>query len=154
MTTLFLNVPSIYYQLLFFAFLRSRRENDRRIRTRSHHLDDIFETKREIRNSSGAIAIIWVEWNLYSGLIWIKFKGKRGRRWEKGKKRRENGRKEGNSSKKERKYTYFVSLFNIGPYDRPKSPQKTGKNFKKFQGGNFFFWVSIIYTPVVFRDNF
>ena len=34
----------------------------------------------------------------------------------KGKKR--GGKKEGNSSKKEGKYPYFVSLFNIGPYDR------------------------------------
>ena len=35
-------------------------------------------------------------------------------------------------SKKERKYPYFVSLFNIGPYDRKKQ-----KNLKKFQGGGF-----------------
>ena len=35
-----------------------------------------------------------------------------------GRKRREKGRKEGNSSKEEGKYPYFVSLFNIGPYDR------------------------------------
>ena len=30
---------------------------------------------------------------------------------------------------------FFVSLFNIGPYDRQKSMQKTGKNIKNFRGG-------------------
>ena len=35
-------------------------------------------------------------------------------------------------------------MFNIGPYDR-----KTGKNFNKFQVGEWFFWVAIIYTPDV-----
>ena len=33
-------------------------------------------------------------------------------------------RTEGNSSKKEGKYPYYVSLFNIGPFDRQKSLQK------------------------------
>ena len=37
-----------------------------------------------------------------------------------GKRRKEEGRKEENSSKKEGKYDYFVSLFNIGPYDRQR----------------------------------
>ena len=51
------------------------------------------------------------------------------------------GRKEGNSSMKEGKFPYFVSLFDIGPYER----QKTGKNQKKIQGGGkFFFSVAII----------
>ena len=46
----------------------------------------------------------------------------------KGKKRREGGRKEG-------KYPYLVSLFNIyvGPYDRKKMPQKLGR-----RGGGIF----------------
>ena len=51
--------------------------------------------------------------------------------------------KKGNNGTKK----YFVSLFNTGRYDRLKIPQKTGMNFKKFQGGGRFFWVSIIYTP-------
>ena len=48
---------------------------------------------------------------------------------------RKKGRKGRNRSKKEGKYLNFVSLFNKGPYDRQKSMQKTGKNFKKFQTG-------------------
>jgi len=36
-------------------------------------------------------------------------------------------------SKKEGIYAYFASLFNLGSCDRQKSPQKTGKNFKKIQ---------------------
>ena len=50
----------------------------------------------------------------------------RGKNWgkrkkkKKGTKKGKKGRKEGNSSKKEGKYPYFVSLFNIGPYDRKK----------------------------------
>ena len=44
-------------------------------------------------------------------------------------KRRGKGRRKGNRSKKEGKYSFFVSLLNIGPYDsQKKSPQKTGKN--------------------------
>ena len=42
---------------------------------------------------------------------------------KKGEKRREKGGKEGNSSKKEGKHSYFVSLFNVGPYDRKKVPK-------------------------------
>ena len=42
---------------------------------------------------------------------------------------------------KEGKFPYFVSMFDIGPYER----QKTGKNQKKIQGGGkFFFSVAII----------
>ena len=45
-------------------------------------------------------------------------RGKKGNKEEKGEKRREKGSKEGNDSKKEGKYPYFISLFNIVPYDR------------------------------------
>ena len=56
---------------------------------------------------------------------------KEGRKEEKGKKKenRVEKRKE-IVSKKEGKYPFFVSMFNIGPYDRER-----------------FFWVAIIYTP-------
>ena len=61
----------------------------------------------------------------------IRKKRKKGKKkGKKGKKRREKLRKEGNRSKKEGKFLYFVSLFNIGPYDK-KGRQKTGKNWKK-----------------------
>ena len=61
-----------------------------------------------------------------------------GRKEQKGKKRKEKRRKEGNCSIKEGKFLYFVCLFDIGPYDRKKSfsskdfnfcPKK--RNFKK-----------------------
>ena len=42
---------------------------------------------------------------------------KREEKRRKRKKRRVKGRKKGNTSKKEGTYPYFVSLFNIGPYD-------------------------------------
>ena len=42
--------------------------------------------------------------------------GEKEQKGKKGKKRREKGRKEENRSKKEGKYPYFISLFNIGPY--------------------------------------
>ena len=51
---------------------------------------------------------------------------------KKGRKNREKRKRKGNRSKKEGNCPYFVSLFNIGPYVRQKSLQKTGKNFKKF----------------------
>ena len=51
-----------------------------------------------------------------------------------GKRRKEEGRKEENSSKKEGKYDYFVSLFNIGPYDR----QRISEIFRG--GGDFDGW--------------
>ena len=50
--------------------------------------------------------------------------------------------------KKERKYRYFVSLLNIGPYARQKVLKKQGIISKTFLGGGGFFWVAIIYTPV------
>ena len=50
-------------------------------------------------------------------------KERKGRKkmWEKGKRIRNGSKKEGN-------YPYFISLFDIGLYDRQKSPHKTGKN--------------------------
>ena len=49
-------------------------------------------------------------------------KGKRGKGGKEG--------KEDNSIKREGQFPYFVSLFNIGPYDRQKKSEK-GKNFNK-----------------------
>ena len=62
---------------------------------------------------------------------------------EKGKKRR--GKRE-IGIKKEGNYLYFISMFNIGPYDRKKVP-KNREEFLKISGGKIF-WVAIIYyTP-------
>ena len=47
---------------------------------------------------------------------------------------RKEGRKEaGNRSVKQRNFPYFVSLFNMGPFDRQKSLQKQGR-ISKIQG--------------------
>ena len=45
--------------------------------------------------------------------------------------------------KKEGNYSYFVSLFNIGPYYR----KEHGRIFKNNKGGGGIFRVAIIYTP-------
>ena len=54
-------------------------------------------------------------------------KEKRKERKLRGEEKREIGVKRENSP-------YFVSLFNIGPYDRQKSPKKTGKTSIHFKG--------------------
>ena len=59
---------------------------------------------------------------------------KREEKRRKRKKRRVKGRKKGNTSKKEGKYPYFVSLFNIGPYDS-QNVCKNGKIKKKKNRG-------------------
>ena len=58
--------------------------------------------------------------------------------WEEKKKRRGKREEEREIEVKTEKLSYFVSLFNIGPYDRQQTRQKTGKNFNKFQGGGNF----------------
>ena len=58
-------------------------------------------------------------------------KGRLGEKTKKGKKGGKREEKKGIVVKEEGKYPYFVSLFNIGPYDRQKSMPKRGKNFKK-----------------------
>ena len=62
-------------------------------------------------------------------------------------KKYEKEEKRGNRSKNESNlyYPYFVSLFNIGPYDCQKSPQKSREISK---GGGRFSRVAIIFTPV------
>lgn len=47
------------------------------------------------------------------------------KKMEKKKKRGKKGKQGGNCSKKKGKYHYFVSLFNIGPYDRKKVCKET-----------------------------
>ena len=42
-------------------------------------------------------------------------------------KKMDKGRKKGYRSKKEGSYPYFVSLFNISPYKREKSPNNWGR---------------------------
>ena len=62
---------------------------------------------------------------------------------------KEKRRKEGNRIEKGGKYPYFVSLFNVGPYNRQKSLQKKIKNQKLSRGGGGgrFSLVARIYTP-------
>ena len=48
-----------------------------------------------------------------------------------GKENREENKGKGITVKKEGKYLYLVSLFNIAPYDCRKSPQKTWEEFQK-----------------------
>ena len=52
----------------------------------------------------------------------------------KGRKDEEKGRDTGKWDKEERYYPYFVSIFNIGPYDRLK---KQGKNLKNVKWGEY-----------------
>ena len=59
---------------------------------------------------------------------------KREEQRKKGRQRRgKREEKKGIVVKKKGKYPYFVSLFNIGPYDRQKKSPKIGKNFRIFQ---------------------
>ena len=78
------------------------------------------------------------------------FKGRsegKEKRWEK---KSEKGRKKGNTSiKKEGNYSYFVSLLNIGHYDR-----KNRKDFKKFQGGKIFLCGHNLYSWFVVNCKF
>ena len=63
------------------------------------------------------------------------------------KKKEKTGKKKGRSrNKKEGNYPYFISLFNIGPCDRKKKQELISNEFK---GGERFFRVAIIYTPVI-----
>ena len=59
-----------------------------------------------------------------------------------GKREKNKKNKKGEEIKKKETYHYFVSLFNIGPYDR----KKQGKVSAKFKGGGGFLRVAIIYT--------
>ena len=62
----------------------------------------------------------------------LKKKKKYREEWGK-REKEEKGEKEGkedNSIQREGQFPYFVSLFNIGPYDRQKKSEK-GKNFNK-----------------------
>ena len=77
---------------------------------------------------------------------WGKKKKEKKRR--KGEKEEGRGKKVGNDSKKEGKYPYFVFCLIWALMTAKKSRQKTGKNLKNLQGGEGFFWVAIIYTPV------
>ena len=84
--------------------------------------------------------------------------GRIGEKWKKretwkktgnnGEKRREKGRKEENSNKKEGK-SPIVSLFNIGPYNRIKNRKEILKNTK---GGGIFWSPLYTYTPEAYFD--
>ena len=68
----------------------------------------------------------------------MNFEGLTEEKEKKGKKeeKKRKGRRKGNRSEKERNYYYFVYLLNIGPYDRQKSPPKTGVGRKIFPCGH------------------
>ena len=67
-------------------------------------------------------------------------KGKKGKKKEEKEGREERGMDGVYWSNKEEKYVYFVSLFNIGPYDRQKNQKKTEKKefLKLSMGGKIF----------------